>query len=626
MDRDETSELLSAYLDGELSEKDRAVVERLLAEDASARQLCAELQQTSQAMSALPQRAAPASIMEAFQRGAEREMLLDGPVDSERREPRRILRFGRLLSLAAVIGFLAVTSVWFLQDLIVPAPGEKNSAIQPMRSERVASAPRANDSSNRAASGLRSVKRKRALPTPQKDAGVSTKGERLASAAKRTPDRARFAGKAESKSDLDSMASSESKLQEPIIRDRLLALASADQKLDAGLAFDSLLGHSFDNEPIRLQLVAKKSTGHTVISRQIESRFRVQKIADLAEAKPIRRRDAAQGFFYEGKKGVNFSADHEKQILVRIPARKLGQFIDAIPLDEFDAGDVKLKHGPMVFRGTSAVTYALRRLGDKEGEAPMAPLTGHDSKNLQDRNADRGGHTADDSRTVDGQNDGTGMIAGLLDVIGMTSRMLESQVPSKEAPKEAEQVLADTESQAGGVTRKDAGPRVTSNAPMSVEPSTTPGTKVPAAKLSPALAQSDDSPIRESSDSVQSLGKVDASAKESKQAQRADPTLTLVERRQREVEERVFKRSSAKTVDQDMRMESVIADKRPVPGNTRIGLAEEASNDYITLVICVAMPPTEDTRDSSKPSTKPASPGDPPVKPISGQDTAKKFQ
>ncbi|HVW39278.1 MAG TPA: zf-HC2 domain-containing protein [Pirellulales bacterium] len=72
-------ELLSAYLDGELSEEERARVEQMLAERPEARQLLDELRALSGGFEALPRHRLEADFAPRVLRAAEREMLTDDP-------------------------------------------------------------------------------------------------------------------------------------------------------------------------------------------------------------------------------------------------------------------------------------------------------------------------------------------------------------------------------------------------------------------------------------------------------------------------------------------------------------------------------------------------------------------
>lgn len=72
-------ELLSAYLDGELSEEERARVEQLLAEQPEARQLLDELRALSGGFEALPKHRLEVDFASRVLRAAEREMLAGDP-------------------------------------------------------------------------------------------------------------------------------------------------------------------------------------------------------------------------------------------------------------------------------------------------------------------------------------------------------------------------------------------------------------------------------------------------------------------------------------------------------------------------------------------------------------------
>ena len=82
-------ELLSAYLDGELSEGERARVEQLLAEQPEARQLLDELRALSGGFEALPRHRLEADFASRVLRAAERELLAeDSPGDAPAASPR----------------------------------------------------------------------------------------------------------------------------------------------------------------------------------------------------------------------------------------------------------------------------------------------------------------------------------------------------------------------------------------------------------------------------------------------------------------------------------------------------------------------------------------------------------
>lgn len=76
-------ELLSAYLDGELTADERARVEELLAESAEYRQLLEELRALRNNLQALPRHTLPADFSQGVLQQAERAMLLDSPARTD---------------------------------------------------------------------------------------------------------------------------------------------------------------------------------------------------------------------------------------------------------------------------------------------------------------------------------------------------------------------------------------------------------------------------------------------------------------------------------------------------------------------------------------------------------------
>lgn len=109
LDRSQLESMLSAYLDGELTDAQRAEVEAFLTEDADARQLLDDLRATVAGLKALPRARASDEFADAFRAHLERRALLGS--ESPRRTPRVSppLSIGRRFAAAAVI-VLAVTA------------------------------------------------------------------------------------------------------------------------------------------------------------------------------------------------------------------------------------------------------------------------------------------------------------------------------------------------------------------------------------------------------------------------------------------------------------------------------------------------------------------------------------
>ena len=77
------NELLSAYLDGELTAEEQAEVERLLARSPAARQLLDELRALSSTLQNLPQYKLAEDLSERVLRTAERRMLTQSAAPGE---------------------------------------------------------------------------------------------------------------------------------------------------------------------------------------------------------------------------------------------------------------------------------------------------------------------------------------------------------------------------------------------------------------------------------------------------------------------------------------------------------------------------------------------------------------
>jgi len=95
-------ELLSAYLDGELSEEERARVEQLLAEQPEARQMLDELRALSGGFEALPRHRLEADFASRVLRAAEREMLAgDPPGETPVAPPQSVASFSNAVAASS---------------------------------------------------------------------------------------------------------------------------------------------------------------------------------------------------------------------------------------------------------------------------------------------------------------------------------------------------------------------------------------------------------------------------------------------------------------------------------------------------------------------------------------------
>jgi len=100
-------ELISAYLDGELTSKaDRELVEQHLAETSADAQMLDDFRQMGTLLRELPSESTPPGLREAVRNQIERETLLSHPVD----KARRPLRGSRIVQMVASVSLLMLIS------------------------------------------------------------------------------------------------------------------------------------------------------------------------------------------------------------------------------------------------------------------------------------------------------------------------------------------------------------------------------------------------------------------------------------------------------------------------------------------------------------------------------------
>lgn len=138
--RDKLEQQISAYLDGELSEREVAELEKLLADSQEARQVLSELRRTVSLVRGLPEEQPPDDLYEAVTAQLERAALLE-PTDvgaPARSALDRWARVRRFASVAAVlvaavgIGYLTITGNHKRQQ----RPAKQDAEIQLAEADR----------------------------------------------------------------------------------------------------------------------------------------------------------------------------------------------------------------------------------------------------------------------------------------------------------------------------------------------------------------------------------------------------------------------------------------------------------------------------------------------------------
>jgi len=125
-ERRQLEEQLSAYLDGELTEPERARIEAFLAENAEARRLLEELAATVAGLKALPRARASEEFSQNLRARLERRALLAGGPSAQTVPPPLPSRFGRWITAAAVLAlaFVGTFVTWSVsrQEPDTPRP------------------------------------------------------------------------------------------------------------------------------------------------------------------------------------------------------------------------------------------------------------------------------------------------------------------------------------------------------------------------------------------------------------------------------------------------------------------------------------------------------------------------
>jgi len=135
-------ELLSAYLDGELSAAEQAQVEQLLVASAQARQLLEELRALSSALKSLPAQKIGEDLSESVLRMAQRRMMTQSvstetPVEPLSKTISRRLKNPRIWAWQAAIVAVALLLLLYNshENTPPPGPGEREVAMAPKAEE-----------------------------------------------------------------------------------------------------------------------------------------------------------------------------------------------------------------------------------------------------------------------------------------------------------------------------------------------------------------------------------------------------------------------------------------------------------------------------------------------------------
>ncbi len=336
IEQDELGEMLSAYVDGELNAEQRRLVEQLLGEDETARQLLAELRATVGAVASLPRHAAPASIAFEIQGALERSALLEDGRELPAAMPRARRSWKAGLAMAAVLG-LAVVTGWFV---VGPQRGLESNRRQTF-----------DDAAGPVASSAPAERREDASGVASRTA---IRGER-------------------SRPSSTAMTATESgALMKPV--------ATVAEKLASGADAAMLQLHPFQVESVRLQLQVADESELQATSSRIVSRLAQEQLADLGtDRSPSSKQvGSTEGFYLRGKNGVNFEAAKESQVLVRATPRQISRVLDELSEGGYANEAVSMSAGSLEVKGLDKSQAVIGALADAPArpapaEAPTSP-------------------------------------------------------------------------------------------------------------------------------------------------------------------------------------------------------------------------------------------------------------
>ena len=401
IDREKLGELLSAYMDGELTSRETRRVEHLLRTDNKAVQFLEELRRSSDLVRSLPRHSAPASISEDVRLQLERsELLWDSPYHNPGSGGSTVSR-ARWLSVAAVVSLALLGGWWVLHD------AERDRQGSPL--DRVALAPKEHPDDrpvkapdvHREAMRSRDVRGRPRRGARQRDSAVST-GQRDSSSGR-------------------------------------LSTASFEDKRRERMDVAALRRHRFENETVHVKVATRNVADRDALAARLVERLRRGHVADLSEATITGgAMPMAGSVFFSGEPGVNFHSTSQAQILVQASLKQITELLLELEQSADSVETTSLELTSASFSGLKQVRAVLRSLGGPRTAEEVGP-PGSTAVALK----------SSDARQRDG--DGFAPFRSWLSAIGL-DQVLDNEPPLP-SPDANRRVRADED---GGARRADS--------------------------------------------------------------------------------------------------------------------------------------------------------------------------
>ncbi|MHC5109473.1 MAG: anti-sigma factor family protein [Planctomycetota bacterium] len=355
INREELGEWLSAYVDGELDDKERSLVAEILERDEEARSLLARLESTVGHVRDLPQHPAPDSILNDLRLQIERRELLGVEEDVVADRPSRdgwsvVSRWG----LAAVLGFASIGGIWALTDGLVSPNRESPLAMGGLGESQLDAALNERREGDKAATDSRAVRRKgrRSMEAKDRDEMVAARPEAI-------DDEPAAMGK---DSNVIALAPSDSAIN-------VANLLNFEQKLASSVDKELLVDHRFDNERIRLSVAAPTPELQRQVHNAVLSRVSDYGLRDLQNDSGSA---AVGGVFLAGREGVNYPSGSARQLLVRVPTTTLGTLYEDVESLTPAKGRVSFQLDSFRIEGKDRIETTIAGLSGQNGSMVSA--------------------------------------------------------------------------------------------------------------------------------------------------------------------------------------------------------------------------------------------------------------
>jgi hypothetical protein len=391
IDRDKLGEYLSAYLDGELTEKERKTLERLIARDEAIRRQYEELRQTAGLVRGLPRGLAPPALSEAITAAAERRQLLGEPEDVV--VPRRPWwQSARSLLSAAAVLMITVAGAWYVFDTMDQPAGtrlaesraptedkdfgrEAMPGREPTRAEPAAEAKKAAlGESHLAASPARGRAGEPVTEEVARDA--ADRGAALEKSGLRGVPSPTVAGELEEAPTLGVYDSRKRAARDE--QARALALANFDQKLNIPVPASELVEHPFANEVNELVVFASDAGDEQLASQQLASFASSNSLVDLSTVDPNKPVPANERLIFAGRATYNYDEPDQQQFVVRMPRGELEGLVTALSRNPEGVRPLRLALGPLEVANADEAIGVSRKIGAPVGEPLPVAASGAD--------------------------------------------------------------------------------------------------------------------------------------------------------------------------------------------------------------------------------------------------------